>query len=75
MIIYGYFIYILMAAILWVFWRKVRGRTFEELLQLRALEHHQIIELHRKHPFGGTWTEFNYWLEVERSNTKPGPRH
>lgn len=71
MIIYGYIIYVLLAAILWAFWKKVRGQSFQKLIQQSAIEHHQIQELHKNHPHGGTWGEFNEWLAAERANTKP----
>ncbi len=69
MLIYGYIIYLLLLAILWVFFTRVRGKTLEQLFDQSAVEHHQIIELHRKHPAGGDWQEFNNWLAVEKSDS------
>lgn len=62
MIVYGYIVYLILAAILWHFWKCVHGRTFDDLLRESAREHHQIQDLHREHPHGGTWKEFNRWL-------------
>lgn len=66
----GYIIYALLALILWVFWKRVRGQTLEQLLHEGALEHHRVLEFHQKHPQGGTWGEYKRWLTEDELHTK-----
>ena len=53
----GYLLYLLVAALLVLFWRHLRGESFDGLLARAASEHHHVHRVLAKHPEGGTWQE------------------
>ena len=38
----GYLLYVLLAALLALFWRQVRGQSFDDLLSRSARDHHHV---------------------------------
>lgn len=62
MIVWGWIIYILLFALLYLFWRHVRGASFADLLERAQHEHHQVQRVHAAHPRGGTWREHRRWM-------------
>jgi hypothetical protein len=61
----GYLLYLLVAALLVLFWRHVRGRSFDGLLARAATVHHHVHRVLAKHPHGGTWREYQDWMRAE----------
>ncbi len=53
----GYLLYVLVAALLVLFWRQVRGQSFDDLLSRSARDHHHVHRVLENHPGGGTWQE------------------
>lgn len=68
----GYIIYVLLAVLLYWFWERMRARTFEDLLDRSAREHHHVQHIHQRHPQGGTWREFRGWMKDEESKFERG---
>ncbi len=48
----GFLLYILVAALLALFWRQLRGRSFDDLLARAARDHHHVHRVLDKHPQG-----------------------
>jgi hypothetical protein len=65
MIISGWFLYLLVVLFILLFWIKVRGLTFEELLERSVHEHEYVKIIFAKHPQGGSWHEFKQWLKEQ----------
>ncbi len=61
----GYLLYLLVAALLVLFWRHVRGLSFDALLDRAAEEHHHVHRVLAKHPEGGAWREHQDWMRAE----------
>ncbi len=61
----GYLPYLLVAALLVLFWRHVRGLSFDALLARAAREHHHVHRVLAKHPQGGTWRAYQDWMRTE----------
>ena len=61
----GYLLYLLVAALLVLFWRHVRGLSFDALLARAAREHHHVHRVLAKHPGGGTWRAHQDWMRTE----------
>jgi hypothetical protein len=59
----GWVIYIVLAALVYLFWRSVRGLSFDDLLERSAREHDRVSRIITKHPRGGTWSECKRWLQ------------
>lgn len=69
MIELGWILYVLLAALLFLFWRKTRGLSFDDLLDRSARDHHHVQRVIAKHPHGGAWQEHQRWMqehEVEK---------
>ena len=58
----GLLLYLLVAALLALFWAKVRGKSFDDLLVQAAREHHHVLRVLERHPRGGTWKEHKTWM-------------
>ena len=66
MLNFGWFLYILGALFIIIFWYKSRGLTFEELLKRSENEHERVKRVFAGYPHGGTWKEIKHWMkEVE----------
>ena len=61
----GYLLYLVVAGLLVLFWRHLRGVSFDGLLARAATEHHHVHRVLAKHPEGGTWREYRDWLKAE----------
>lgn len=61
----GLFLYFLCALFIFLFWSRVRGLTFDEILRRSRLEHEHVKKILGKHPHGGTWKEMKHWLKGE----------
>jgi hypothetical protein len=61
----GYLLYLLVAALLVLFWRQVRGLSFDTLLARAAEQHHHVHRVLAKHPEGGSWHEYQDWMQEE----------
>ena len=59
----GWIIYLLLVAILYWFWRRTRGLSFDDLLERDAEIHHLVQKTFEEHPDGGTWREYKAWLK------------
>ena len=58
---FGWVLYLLLAAVLFFFWRQVRGASFDELLARAEREHHAVLKILAKHPRGGSWRDHRRW--------------
>ncbi|NIR59435.1 MAG: hypothetical protein GWO02_07890 [Gammaproteobacteria bacterium] len=65
----GAWLYLVLAVILGEMWRRVRGRSFEQVLTERTAEHHRVQRALAEHPRGGSWREFRRWW----ARTPPEP--
>ncbi len=61
----GYLLYLVLAALLVLFWRHVRGLSFDALLARAAREHDRVHRVLAKHPEGGSWGEYLDWMRAE----------
>jgi hypothetical protein len=61
----GPLLYVLLVALLLMFWRKVRGLSLDALLEQGRHEHRHVLEVIAKHPHGGTWMEHRKWMREE----------
>jgi len=61
----GSLLYVVFAILIYVFWRLVRRRRFEQILQSSERNHHHVARVLKKHPHGGTWLEFQAWMKEE----------
>ncbi len=61
----GYLLYVLVAALLVLFWRHVRGLSFDALLTRAVKRHHHVHRVLAKHPQGGAWREYQDWMRAE----------
>jgi hypothetical protein len=62
----GLIVYLLLAAILWLMWRQVRGKSFADLLDQDLDLHHQVHRVIARHPKGGTWPQHRSWMRTPR---------
>ncbi len=58
----GALLYLLSGWIVFVFWRAVRGRSFEDLLERSLDAHDHVHRAIARHPRGGTWKQHRRWL-------------
>lgn len=65
-------LYGLLVLIVFLFWRKTRGLSFDGLLERSAHEHHDVKTVTVKHPRGGTWRQHRQWME--QAKVKPRTR-
>lgn len=65
MIEFGWILYLLLAVIVYLFWRRTRGLTFADLLKRDAELHHQVQKTFIDHPVGGTWREHRAWMKED----------
>ncbi len=61
----GPLLYALLVALLLIFWWRVRGQSFDALLEQGHREHHHILKVITKNPHGGTWKEHRKWMREE----------
>ncbi len=58
----GWLLYVLLAILLWYFWTRVRGASFDDLLERAHDEHIRVHKVLHKHPAGGTFEEYRRWM-------------
>ena len=58
----GWPLYLLLGALLFYFWTRVRGMTFDEMIDRQLDVHLAVHKVLHKHPKGGTFEDFNRWL-------------
>ncbi len=58
----GFLLYVLVAALLALFRRQLRGQSFDDLLARAARDHHHVHRVLAKHPLGGCWKEIQAWM-------------
>jgi len=58
----GWLLYVVFAGLLAFFWTKVRGSSFDDLLNRASRDHHRVHDVLAKHPQGGTWAEYKSWM-------------
>ena len=69
MIDFGMFLYALLVALAIMFWRAVRGRSLDELIERGSHDHHEVHRVIDKHPIGGSWREHKLWMREEASKS------
>ena len=62
----GWLLYVVLAVLLYYFWTKVRGASFDELLDRAHDEHVAVHNVLHTHPKGGTFEEFQRWSRGKR---------
>lgn len=70
---WGWVLYPLLAVLLYAFWRRMRGRTLDDLLARSAHEHHRVLRILARHPYGGSWRQFRRWMEEEEAKRDRRP--
>jgi hypothetical protein len=58
----GWPLFVLLGALLFYFWTRVRGASLDELFERQHEEHVAVHKVLHKHPKGGTYQEFNRWM-------------
>ena len=58
----GWPLYLLLAALLYYFWTRVRGMTLDEMIDRQLDVHLAVHEVLHKHTKGGSYEEFNRWM-------------
>lgn len=61
----GYLLYLVVAALLALFWRHRRGKSVDELLARATRDHHHVHRVLARHPHGGTWQDYREWMRAE----------
>ncbi len=59
---FGYLLYVRVTALLALFWRQLRGQSFDDLLARAARDHHHVHRVLAKHPKGGSWKDYQAWM-------------
>lgn len=62
----GWILYLLLAGLMFIFWRKGGGRKMQELLEDSAHHHHRILDVIARHPEGGSWKQHRQWMEKKK---------
>ena len=58
----GWLLYVVLAALLALFWKHRGGRSLDALLERDTALHHQVHRVIEKHPAGGTWRQHQAWM-------------
>ncbi|NIR32763.1 MAG: hypothetical protein GWN84_26390 [Gammaproteobacteria bacterium] len=64
----GGILYILLAVIVYMFWRRSHGMSLEELLDRSGHEHELVRSVHERHPRGGPWREYRRWMAEQETH-------
>ena len=59
---YGWLLFVVLAALLFYFWSKVRGASFDDLLARMHSEHVRVHKVLHKHPGGGSFADYKRWM-------------
>ena len=63
MVLTGFVLYGLLAALLYMFHLQVRGRGEDDLLAADQKLHEDVHAMLKRHPEGGGWRDVRRWLE------------
>ncbi len=63
---FGPALYLMLLALVVMFWRKKASRNLDELISDGESEHHHVHRVIGKHPEGGTWRQHNGWMAEEQ---------
>jgi hypothetical protein len=66
----GWILYVLLAALLYLFWVKARAMSFDDLLDQSAREHHEVMRVIARYPHGGTWRQHKQWMKQEEEKPR-----
>ena len=58
----GVILYLLLLALSIMFWQKLRGMSFDDVLTEIDRVHHHVHKVIAEHPQGGTWQKHQQWL-------------
>lgn len=58
---FGWTLYIVLAALLFYFWVRIRGKSFDDMLKAQHDEHVAVHKVLHAHPKGGTYEEYKRW--------------
>ena len=61
----GWLLYVVLAALLALFWKHRGGRSLDALLERDTALHHQVHRVIEKHPAGGTWRQHQAWMRED----------
>ena len=67
----GEFIYLMLLALLVMFWRAKAGRGLDQLIGDGEHEHHHVHRVIGKHPEGGSWRQHKAWMIEEEHTASP----
>ena len=59
---FGWLLYVVLAALLALFWKHGGGRSFDALVARDLALHHQVHRVIKQHPAGGTWRQYLDWM-------------
>ena len=57
----GWLLYVVFAVLLYYFWTKVRGESYDELIERAHDEHVNVHNVLKSHPKGGTYEDYKRW--------------
>jgi hypothetical protein len=57
----GWMLYLVFAVLLFYFWTKIRGASYDELMERAHEEHITVHNVLKTHPKGGTYEEYHRW--------------
>ncbi len=59
---FGWLLFVVLAALLYYFWSKVRGASFDDLLARMHDEHVRVHKVLHMHPGGGAFADYRRWM-------------
>lgn len=62
---FGISLYALLVVLAVMFWRALRGKSFDDLFEQATHDHHHVHRVIGKHHTGGTWREHSRWMQEE----------
>jgi hypothetical protein len=63
MFTFGIVVYVILALLVIMFWRRARGRSLEEIFAQSEADHHGVNDVHAAYPLGGTWKQHLQWMQ------------
>ena len=64
----GLLIYPVMGLLVFWMWTKVRHMNLSEIVDKSRNDHHHVNDILTEHPHGGTYREYQSWLQEESSH-------
>ena len=65
----GVILYLLLFAIIVMFWLKMRNKTLDDLLEQSNCDHHHVQKVIAKNSYGGSWDEYQQWMNEDDSSS------